>query len=75
MLFMGEEQFTKDGIQNFYNHNLWADVFLPSYHQQWFFINICTGTFGDNLLNHTYFQSGMQSEITMLPWKITCLIS
>jgi hypothetical protein len=44
VIFTDGAQFTREGIQNFQNHHLWADenphVILPSHHQQRFSTNI-----------------------------------
>jgi hypothetical protein len=49
IIFMDEARFTRDGIQNFHNHHLWADVILPSHYQQLFSINIWANICGGNL--------------------------
>jgi hypothetical protein len=53
VIFVDEAQFTRDGIQNFHEHHLWADenphAILPSHHQQRFPINIWVSIYGDNL--------------------------
>jgi hypothetical protein len=53
VIFTDEAHFTGDGIQNFQNHQLWADenlhLVLPSHHQQRFSFNIWAGIRGGHL--------------------------
>ena len=54
MLFTDEAGFTRDGIINFPNNHIWADVnphaIVQSRHQQQFSINVWAGVVGDKLI-------------------------
>lgn len=54
ILFTDEAKFTRNGVQNFHNTHVWADVnpcaVLETRHQQQFSINVWAGIIGDSVI-------------------------
>jgi hypothetical protein len=70
VIFMYEAHFTRDGIQNFHNHRLWADessyaILKPHYEEQ-FSVDIWAVICGDNLFVLCEL-TGLQGSVIKFP--------